>query len=224
MFGPNPTPWAMRVVPDGDQMRLCGSTEQMAFALRLLQMVDDIAPTLPPPVSWAGAQPLDWPGGKMTGAAFVKRFADTLDANLIGAVANGEVELGAPQKLSPADWFARATAVLHSIGHVVFPVEPAQRVFVLRSKPEVRCREVTWYSAFETSQQVKANPAVRSVVTAWALQHIQARSALDQLLPFAQTRPDLTFSTLSPSRLVIAGMRDDLVPVLEKLQSIDVAK
>jgi hypothetical protein len=224
LFGMDRTPWAMRIGVDGQQVTLTGSSEQVAFALRVLQLVDGNTPTLQPAIAWSATSPLSWPGGKMTGVAFMKLFADTLDANVLGEAGAAELDLGAAAQLSAAEWFASATKALHSIGQVIVPAEAAHRVFLLRSKQDARFAEVTWRSTFETNEQVLQYTAVRPVLTVFSLQHVELTAAMNQLRPMLMGGGGLTVGSLGPSRLLLAGLRDNVAKVIEQLQGIDVAK
>lgn len=226
LFGMNRVPWAMQMVADGEDMRLTGSTEQLAVALRVLQLLDDTAPTVAPAVAWAGAAPLSWPGGRMTQAAFLQLFANTLDANVLGEVGGGEVDLGAPARLPAAEWFSRATVALDAIDEVIVAAAAPHRVFLLRSKHEARFREVIWRSGFESNEQVAKSTAVRPVLTVYALQHISSAAATNQLRPMLRGlgSSTLVVGTLSPSRLLVGGLRDEVARVIEQLHKVDVAR
>lgn len=218
---------SLRVKADGSDLVLTGSTEQIAFALRTLQLYEGKTPATMPEIVWRGMGALAWPGGKTSQAAFTKLLAATLDANTldgnaIAGAAEVQVDLGEPTELAAADWFARATQVLRKVDQVIVPVDRQHRVFVLRSLQDPRAREICWSSYFEAPDQVAKSAAILPVVTAYDLQHVEVTAAMNRLRPKFAAMRNLTFGTMTGRRLLLSGLRDDVGDMLASLREIDV--
>ncbi|MCK5942114.1 MAG: hypothetical protein KAI24_09110, partial [Planctomycetes bacterium] len=172
----------LRTTPLDDAIELTGSAAQVRFATRMLDLIGGGAPAL----SFTFAttdRATAWPGGEMSGAEFVRYFADALDANVIGEIPDTVVALGAPTELTQRAFYARASKALYDAGVWIAPRLPEQRLFVACSTTSERRQALARCADFEPSDRVAERTDALPVTSVVELQQLQAVAALQKLMP-----------------------------------------
>ena len=213
------TPCRLLLGREDGKLVLTGTTQQVGFALRLIQAARGLEPAAQPPIGWREDAPLPWPGGRMPLRRFTALFADTLDANVLGPPVDIELDLGQAERLRPDQWFARATQVLHDQGNALLPADVQHRVFLLLSLRGPRSNEIFWRARFDPPDSIAENPAGMPVFTAYEMQHIRAGLAAGAL-----RGRRIIVSVMSSEAIVLIGMRPDVVDALEAVRKADKAK
>nr|MCU0866747.1 hypothetical protein [Planctomycetota bacterium] len=219
-----PNPWAMTMHKAEDGIQLTGSTEQIVYALKTIDVFDGKRPEPAPELVWP-AGTLSWPGGKMPLTRFLAAFTTNLDANLLGDPAEHEVDLGAAEQLSAAQWWTRATMVLRSIDHAILPVVPQSRVFLLRALNGRGANEIQWRAAYEAPEAVLQATAIVPVMTVHESKHVDVSTAMRTLRPaFGKPGGTLTAASTGPTGLLFVGLRDDVAKALQLVRDADQSK
>ena len=218
----SPHPVTVQDVDGG--MQLTGSTEQLAHALKAIGLLDGVQPEPAPAIGWP-AGTLPWPGGKMRLTKFLAAFSSNLNANLIGSPDGREVDLGAAEQLSAAQWWSRATVVLRSVDHAIVPVVPSSRVFLLRELNDRGAKEIYWRAAFEAPEAVLQAAAIEPVMTLHECKHISIDVAMRIVRPPVGKRAStLTVARTGPTGLLFVGLRDDVAQAVQSLREADQPK
>ena len=219
-----PNPWAMTVGKAEGGIQLTGSTEQLVSALKTIGLLDGVKPEPAPPIDWPSGT-LSWPGGKTTLTKFLAAFTASLDANLIGNPAEREVDLGAPEQLSAAAWWSRATMVLRAIDTAIVPVVPQSRVFLLRALNDRGAREIQWRAAYEDPETLLQATAIVPVMTLHECKHVGIDVAMRAVRPaFGKPGGTLTAASTGPTGLLFVGLRDDVAKALQLVRAADQPK
>jgi len=219
-FSRDPVPLHFEAAENG--IRLTGTTDQVAFAIRLLHALGGQPVTATAPLTWSDDEPRRWPGGEMGTKEFVQLVATTLDANVVGHIPDGSVDLGDPAELAPADWFAAATRIWREAELALLPLVPAHRVLLLGSLRGARAGEMMWRAAFEPPARVGASNDIVPVATVLALEHITCNVASNTLRPWIGVGRKLTIGSLGQDRILLYGMRDEVAGATELIQAADV--
>ncbi|MCU0864968.1 MAG: hypothetical protein MUC36_14355 [Planctomycetes bacterium] len=187
-------------------------------------MLDGVQPEPAPAVGWP-AGTLPWPGGRMLLTKFLAAFSSTLNANLIGSPDRREVDLGAAEQLTAAQWWSRATMVLRSVDHAIVPVVPSCRVFLLRELKDRGAKEIYWRAAFEPPEAVLQATAIEPVMTLHECKRIRVDVAMRIIRPPVGERAStLTVARTSSSGLLLVGLRDDVAQALRLVREADQPK
>jgi hypothetical protein len=219
---PNPRAMTMQQAEGG--IRLTGSTEQLACALKTIGLLDGVKPEPEPPIDWP-AGTLPWPGGKTTLTKFLAAFTSSLDANVIGYPADREVDLGTAEQLPAADWWSRATIVLRSIDLTIVPVVAGSRVFLLRALNERGANEIQWRAAYEAPEALLQATAIVPVMTLHECEHVGFDVAMRAIRPaFGKPGGTLTVVSTGPRRALFVGLRDDVAKALRLVFAADQPK
>ena len=213
--------------PEQGELVLTGTTDEVGFALRMLQVLDDPASaSVAPAIKWTTSDELPWPGGRRSRAAFDALVATTLDASVLDAVHPTDaesVDLGDPAELSPEAWFARATEVYGAHDTALLPVVPQHRVFVRLSTRGDRRSEIMLRAVYVPAAHLDEPAPLQPVITRIALRHIQGAAAQNDLRAAGIPR-GISIGSIGRDGLLLTGMRADVATTVAKLRDLDTAK
>lgn len=189
----------------GDTVELTGTVDEVRFGLRLLAMFGDepVAPANRP--QWPAGQTLSWPGGRMLLADLIARFANELDANVLGEPEHRMLDLGEPATMTPDEWFAEATRVLANHHCALVCHHVGSRLFAMRSLLEPTCLQANAQAHYVPCEDVADEPTAAAIMTKVQLHKLSSMDGFLALRRFMAQNPATTMSSLGERTVVLVG-------------------
>lgn len=211
---------ALQAEARADGVRLTGTTEQVAFAIRLIQhMGGTVPPTTNELPYWGDADgaKIRWAGGRCKLSELIAAAADRIGANLIRPDDQGGdplVELGDPADCSSEQWFARLGNVLLDVGFHLTPLVAKHRVYELRCDGSVRRpRSGIWRALFTTPEAAKKRGDMLPVAVVYSPVGGPV-AATNRIRPKLGAMREMVLGSAGPESLILIGPRHEVARAL----------
>jgi len=217
-------PHSLDIQVGDEELVMTGTSDKIRCALKVLALLEGTTPAASAQPTFDDGPMLAWPGGKMAVNTFIAKFANALDANVVGDLNRAELDLGKRANLTPREWFARATEALFEAQLVLVPSMGSQRLFTIRSLHGTQCRQFTWHADYVPCDQLGQSNAVDPTMTTVTLQNVATNTAMAKLMPKLATARFTSIGMIDDNTFLLCGPRPSVAEHAATLRAFDDAQ